>query len=625
MFQSVFTDELGLPFMEALDVLASWGLTHVDLRGGIFGRGIGSLSDEQLTRVRAALDERGLKVGALESSLAKVHLPDANRRAAEAEKLEGLIRAADALDCRLVRAFFFWQPEDEQAGMLAVQPDQLQLVLDAFMPLAERAREADMVLAFENCGVTTDEVIAVLNAIGEPRWGLAWDVHNGWFGSELATTDPAAYITGLCPHTRLVHAKAQGAVAALGDTIPYDQVLQALDNQGLQGPVSIETHNPDRAVSNVDQTLAALTAVRHAWPSAAPGFVDKAGEAPAVVRDYEPVRFVIVGLGMGKARAKQMQSWSGTELVGVCDIDEERASAAAEELGVPYTTDVREWLDKDEVEVVYVVTPSGRHAEVGVQALEAGKHVLTTKPMDVTLEACDSMIRLAEERGLLLGVDFEMRFTSGELTLRQMVQDGAFGRMLGGHVSLKVLRKNEYFRSNGGWRGTIRWDGGGVLSNQCVHHIDQVAFVLGIPEQVRCDVWTQDHDIEGEDLGCALWRYADGSVLSLYATTCYPHSTWYFEFEAHGTEGAFSLAGGGPLQEARERYYLGGAWAEQAPQRVDSPWLSAADNFADALRTGAPLVCTGRDGRRTQSVLAAMYESARNQGGAWVKVTPELE
>jgi len=623
MYQSVFTDELGIPFHDALDTIASWNLTHVDLRGNVLGKAVEQLTDDELNEVRTALEQRALQLGAIESSLAKVHLPDEDRRAQEAEKLEGIIRAADALGSRVVRAFFYWQPGEDERGALAVRPDMMQQVMDAFRPLAERAAEAELVLAFENCGVTTDEAFAVLDMLGQPRWGLAWDVSNEWFTRDESREGETEYTNRLAARTRILHVKAKGSVKELGDTAPYDRVLQALDNAGFQGPVSIETHNPDRSVSNTDRTKAALDAVRAAWPSAAPGMVKDAAPArPEIVRDYEPVRFVVVGLGMGRSRSKTVQEAPGTERVGVCDIDQERAESTAEELGVPCTFDVREWLDNDEVEVIYVLTPSGAHAEVGVQALEAGKHVLTTKPMDVSLEACDSMIHAAEERDLLLGVDFGMRFESDLLSLRKFVRDGGLGRVLGGQVSLKVLRAMEYFRSNGGWRGTLRWDGGGVLSNQCIHHIDQAVFVLGVPEAVRAEVYTQDHDIEGEDLGCALWRYPDGSIVSLYATTCYPHKTWYFELELHGTEGAASFASGGPLEKKREQYFRDDVWADEPPERVLSDWLNAADNFADALRTGAPLVCDGRDGRRTQAVLAAMYESGRGDG-TWVEVKPE--
>ena len=69
--------------------------------------------------------------------------------------------------------------------------------------------------------------------------------------------------------------------------------------------------------------------------------------------------------------------------------------------------------------------------------------------------------------------------------------------------------------------------------------------VLGAPDEVRCNIWTQNHNTEGEDPGCALRRYADRAVLSLYATTCYTQPTSYFELELHDTEGAVSLARGG--------------------------------------------------------------------------------
>jgi len=624
MFPSVFTDELHVEFMEALDTLASWGLKYVDLRSGVLGKDVDALSAEELGKVKAALGERGLAVGALESSLAKVHLPGPEVRAREEEKLEGIIRAADALECRLVRAFFYWQPGPEDAGQLAGRPDDLRLVLEAFAPIAERAKAAGLVLAFENCGVSTEEITAVLKALGEPRWGLAWDVANEWFTSKEAREDREGYVDALAQHTRLVHVKAQGAAPALGETIPYDEILQALSVHGLKGPVSVETHNPDPNTTSIDQSRATLEAVRRVWPSAAPGMAKKPEDASKqVVRDYEPVRFVVVGLGMGRIRAKEIQKTPGTELVGVCDINEERARMTGEELGVPYSTDLREWLERPEVEVVHVLTESGNHGKVAVQALEAGKHVLTTKPMDVSLEACDRMIRAAEQRDLLLAVDLEMRFHSGLLSLRKLVQEGRLGRVLGAQISLKVQRTMEYFHSNNGWRGTIALDGGGVMSNQCVHHIDQARYVLGVPEEVRCDIWTQNHEIEGEDLASALWRYPDGTVVNLFATTCYPQDTWYFQIDIYGMQGAVSQAVGGPFQQAMERYFVDGVWVDDLPEREVSPWLNAMDNFADALRTSAPLVCSGRDGRRTQSLLAAMYESGRGNKG-WVKVRPEV-
>ena len=136
MHLSIFTDELGLDITKGLPVLQSWGLEHVDLRGRVFGMAAESLPADRLPELKALLDDYGMQVGCLQSSLAKVHLPDDERCRSEEIKLEGIIRAADALGCRLVRSFFYWQPPKDLAGELAVRPDEQQKVLDRFAPLA---------------------------------------------------------------------------------------------------------------------------------------------------------------------------------------------------------------------------------------------------------------------------------------------------------------------------------------------------------------------------------------------------------------------------------------------------------------------------------------------------------
>jgi len=628
MYPSIFTDELGIDITEGLPTIKSWGLEYVCLRGRVLGKAAEALDPEQLPELRKLLDEHGMKVACLQSSLAKVHLPDDERQKAEGEKLEGIIRAADALDCRLVRSFHYWQPPQELSGELAARPDEQQRVLDMFAPLAESAQEAGLILGFENCGVTPDEVFTVLDALGVPSWGLAWDVCNTW-NCEGREKDENAFIVRMAQRSKLVHVKARGAVEGLGmDLIPYDKVLQLCHNAGLPGPVSAETHNPDRAVSNVDLSQRVVQAIKKAWPTAAPGGLSgQPKAAKKVVRTWadDPVGFVVVGLGMGHGRSKEIAQTSGTKLVGVCDIVEERAKRTSEECEVPYKTDVREWLDNDDVDVVFALTETGRHAEIGLQALEAGKHFITTKPMEASVDACDQMVRLAEKNGLLLAVDFGRRFQSDLLSLKAALAAGRFGRMLSGNCTLKILRTMDYFNANGGWRGTRPWDGGGVLSNQSIHHIDELAFAVGIPAKVRCNIWTQNHEIEAEDLGVATWLYEDGLVVSLFATSSYPQPTWYLNLELQGTEGAYSKVSDGPFEEPHSRWFLNGAWADAAPETIESEWMNMADNMAAAIRTGAELVCDGRDGRRTQSILEAMYRSAYDASGDWVDVCPELE
>jgi predicted dehydrogenase len=332
--------------------------------------------------------------------------------------------------------------------------------------------------------------------------------------------------------------------------------------------------------------------------------------------DFDPVRFVIVGLGMGKLRARQIQETDGVTLAGVADINEERAKAVGEEFNVEWTTELDPWLQRDDIDVIFIMTPTGLHERLAVSALEAGGHVLLTKPMEANLPACDRMIEIANRTGRILAVDFEMRCYPPVELIKECLTQGGFGQLLGGSVELKIWRSPEYFARNGGWRGTREFDGGGAMSNQAIHYIDQIIYLIGMPQRVSMRAWNQLHDIECEDLASALWQYEDGTVIQFYATTAYPGASWYFDVKLHGTEGAVWYAGGGPYSVPIQRWFTNGSWQSEAPHPAEPAWNNCMQNLADAIRTGAPLVCDALDGRRSRLALDAMYASAA-EDGAW--------
>ena len=107
--------------------------------------------------------------------------------------------------------------------------------------------------------------------------------------------------------------------------------------------------------------------------------------------------FAVVGLGMGRNRAKQVVETEGAELRVVVDLNEELARAVGTEMGCDFCTDLNDALGRGDVDVVFVMTPSGLHAKIGLEAIKSGKHVVTTKPMDVSTAACDELIDAADE------------------------------------------------------------------------------------------------------------------------------------------------------------------------------------------------------------------------------------
>lgn len=626
MFLSVFTDELNMDFYEALPLLKEWGMTAVDFRGRINGKGIEYQTDQELHELKRVLDENGMRVGAIQSSLCKVHLPDEERRKKELEKLEGIIRAADILGCRLVRAFNYWQHKetDKELGELAVRPDMMNIVLEMFEPIKKRALEAGLIFGFENCGQTPDEVIALLDALNVPGWGMAFDCANMFEILPEAQGDAVAYFTKCIKRANMIHVKARATLDNFNSRkVPWSRVLRAVSALGGDIPVSIETHNPAGSpYTPVECTRLCIEAIRKCWPSAAPSSI---GAALEVQRDFErsyadnPVRFVVVGLGMGRVRAKQLTETSGIRLYGVCDINLAKAKEVGEAFGVKYSDDINVFLNDPEVEVMYVVLPTGLHCKVAMQCMNAGKHVLTTKPMDVSTENCDKAIRLADEKGLLLGVDFDERHRIRYLRQKATVESGFFGDIISFRTTLYVKRSKDYYNENGGWRGTIAMDGSGSMANQGVHEIDRMLLLLGMPKRVRATIATVCHDIEGEDIGSSVWDYGDKKFVSIISTTTYPTGSWYARNEIHGTKGAYVSTSGGPEGEHAWWSKPGGGWTEECPVDVVPKWRQGSDNFANSVRTGAPLDICGEQGRLSRIILDAIYESAYN-GGDWVDI-----
>lgn len=317
----------------------------------------------------------------------------------------------------------------------------------------------------------------------------------------------------------------------------------------------------------------------------------------------DAIGFVVVGLGMGRNRARMVKGTKGARLVGVVDIREERARKVAEEFGCEWHTDFKTFLDRPDVNVVWVMTPSGLHADIAVPSLEAGKHVIVTKPMEVTLERADAMIEAAERSGRLLLVDFDMRYLKGAWQIRQAVIENLFGKLILLEGRLKWFRSQDYY-SGSGWRGTWRYDGGGSLANQTIHLIDQLVWIGGEVERIEwAKIGVFAHEIETEDLGVAILQFRNGALGTVLGTTTFPKDA-YAVLEVHGDKGGAIMDMNGKVQWFFRDESI-------KPPEVDPPFTNSAENMVAAVKEGAPLVCDGREGRKSLEVLTAIYKSAR--------------
>ncbi len=317
------------------------------------------------------------------------------------------------------------------------------------------------------------------------------------------------------------------------------------------------------------------------------------------------IGFAVVGLGMGKNRARAIIDTEGAELRVVVDVDEALAKAVGTEFETEWAPSLDDVLGRDDVDVVMVMTPSGTHAEVGCQAAAAGKNVISTKPMDVSTEACDRLIKACDDADVMLAVDYQSRYVDGNVKVAEGLKAGVFGDPILGEVRFKWFRPQSYFEHGTGWRGTWAMDGGGSLANQGAHLLDLLSWFMGDPIRVYGEMAVMNHEIETEDVGLAIVNFESGARGTVVGTTTFCESV-YFSAEVHGTKGGALVD---DVLNGKMRVY--GDGVEAALESFSSPHGSIIEDVVSALTNGTSLSVDGHEGRRTVALLEKIYESAR--------------
>jgi UDP-N-acetyl-2-amino-2-deoxyglucuronate dehydrogenase len=225
------------------------------------------------------------------------------------------------------------------------------------------------------------------------------------------------------------------------------------------------------------------------------------------------------------------------ELVAVVDPHPDRAKRVAAERGGDVFSSLTEALAGVDIDIVSVCTPTGRHGEVAIEALQAGKHVIIEKPAETTVEKTDKIIEAQREAGKLAAVISQHRFDRSTEIALAAIEKGELGRLTSGTASIDWWRGQSYYDS-GGWRGTWELDGGGALMNQGVHTVDLLVAAMGRPVEVFAYTGILAHQrIEVEDVAVAVVRFENGALGVLHATTAaYPGLS--ARLHVHGDQGS---------------------------------------------------------------------------------------
>ena len=219
----------------------------------------------------------------------------------------------------------------------------------------------------------------------------------------------------------------------------------------------------------------------------------------------------LVGCGrISKNHVDAMHKVQGIALAAVADVVPERAKALGETQRIPWFDSLEAMLASAELDVVVVTTPSGLHPEHAVAAAKAGKHVITEKPMAISLAGADAMIAACEAAGTHLFVVKQNRLNAPIQLLKRAIDKGRFGRIFTANCTVRWSRPQEYY-DQAPWRGTWAYDGGAFL-NQASHYIDLMQWLLGDPASVVATTATLDRKIEAEDTGAAIVTFKSRAI-----------------------------------------------------------------------------------------------------------------
>jgi UDP-N-acetyl-2-amino-2-deoxyglucuronate dehydrogenase len=330
------------------------------------------------------------------------------------------------------------------------------------------------------------------------------------------------------------------------------------------------------------------------------------------------LKFALVGCGRIAKRHSELLGHGqiqGATLVAVCDLIEERSKKLANQFSIPSYTDMHLMMQKENIDVVVVLTESGHHAENVIALAQYGKHIVVEKPMALTLDDADAMIRACYKAGGKLFVVKQNRFNVPVVKLREALDQGRFGKLVLGTVRVRWCRPQDYY-DQAKWRGTWAMDGG-VLTNQASHHVDMLEWLMGDVESVFAMSATALANIEAEDTAVVTLKFRNGALGVIEATTATRPKDLEGSISVLGEGGTVEIAGFAVNKMKTWNFVEANPGDEDVMEKysVNPPNVYGFGHQAyyeyvvDCISNNGPHLVDGLVGRKSLELINAIYES----------------
>lgn len=343
---------------------------------------------------------------------------------------------------------------------------------------------------------------------------------------------------------------------------------------------------------------------------------DRVGEAELRGRR---IRFGVVGCGRiaGKHFEALTRHAERAEVTAVCDTDPAALERAVADTGAAGFARLEEMLARADLDAVVLATPSGLHAQQGIQVAASGRHVVTEKPMATRWSDGVELVRACDRAGVRLFVVKQNRCNPTLRLLKRAVETGRFGRLYMVQSNVFWQRPQEYYDS-ARWRGTWEFDGG-ALMNQASHYVDLLEWLVGPVQSVHAFTATLARNIQVEDTGVVNLRWRSGALGSMSVTMLTYPKNLEGSITLIGEKGTVRL-GGVAVNEIQQWEFAephpDDERITEASYRTDSVYGVGHplyyENVISSLRGEAEAQTDGREGLRSLELLIGIYLSARD-------------
>jgi UDP-N-acetyl-2-amino-2-deoxyglucuronate dehydrogenase len=346
--------------------------------------------------------------------------------------------------------------------------------------------------------------------------------------------------------------------------------------------------------------------------------------------DQQEFRVALVGCGrISESHFDAIARIDGLRLVAVCDTAEERARRAGEQHDVPWFTGYEQMLGSVPCDVVAIATPSAMHPAQGILAARAGKHVVSEKPMAISLSSADDLVKACDDSGVHLFVVKQNRLNATVQLVKRAIDKGRFGRIYMANATVRWSRPQEYY-DQAPWRGTWEFDGGAFM-NQASHYVDLIQWMVGPVESVMAKTATMARRIEAEDSGAAILKFRNGAIGVIEVTMLTFPKNYEGSLTLLGEKGTVKI--GGTAVNRIEHWQFADyddddKLVETANTNPPSVYGFGHEpyyrNVLRVLRGQAVPDTDGRGGRKSLELILGVYESAKTGREVPLPLRPKL-